>query len=68
VHEAVEQLDDSIFLPLYKGGGRSSYHPKMMLAYAEKIYSARKMAKQLKENFYFMWLSGNQQPDFRTIN
>jgi Transposase domain (DUF772) len=22
----------------------------------------------LKENIYFMWLSGNQQPDFRTIN
>ncbi|MED1421679.1 IS1182 family transposase [Bacillus smithii] len=73
VHEAVEQLDDSIFLPHYKGGGRSSYHPKMMLkilvyAYAEKIYSGRKIAKQLKENIYFMWLSGNQQPDFRTIN
>jgi transposase len=41
-HEAVEQLDDSIFLRHYKGGGRSSYHPKMMLkilvyAYAEKL-------------------------------
>ncbi len=32
------------------------------------MYSSRQIAKQLKENFIFMWLSGEQQPDFRTIN
>ncbi len=73
VHQAVENLDESILLQEYKGGGRSSYHPKMMLkilvyAYAEKIYSGRKIEKALHENIYFMWLSNHQKPDFRTIN
>lgn len=34
----------------------------------EKIYSSRQIAKQLRENINFMWLSGNNHPDFRTIN
>ncbi len=73
VHEAVENLDEYILLQEYKGGGRRSYHPKMMLkilvfAYAEKIYSGRKIEKALQENIYFMWLSNHQKPDFRTIN
>lgn len=37
-------------------------------AYANRIYSSRQIAKQLEENIYFMWLSGHQKPDFRTIN
>ena len=57
----------------YKGGGRASYHPKMMLkvilyAYTQKIYTSRQIAKALRENVNFMWLSGNNRPDFRTIN
>ena len=39
-----------------------------MYAYTQQLYSSRKIAKALRENIYFMWLSGNQQPDFRTIN
>ncbi|MFD2682714.1 IS1182 family transposase [Bacillus seohaeanensis] len=73
VHEAVEQLSESVLIQQYKGGGRSSYHPKMMLkilvyAYADRIYSGRKIEKALEENIYFMWLSDHQKPDFRTIN
>ncbi|MBK8392552.1 MAG: transposase [Saprospiraceae bacterium] len=26
------------------------------------------MEKALHENIYFMWLSGNSTPDYRTIN
>lgn len=57
----------------YKGGGTSSYHPRMMLkvlfyAYLNNIYSCRKIEKALQENIHFMWLSGNSTPDFRTIN
>jgi len=60
-------------LEKYKGGGTSSYHPRMLLkvivyAYTEKIYSSRKIAKALRENVNFIWLSGANQPDFRTIN
>jgi transposase len=73
VNTAIEKMDLSALLAQYKGGGTSSYHPKMMLkvliyAYTQQLYSSRKIAKALRENIYFMWLSGNQQPDFRTIN
>ncbi len=40
----------------------------ILYGYINRIYSSRKIAKQLGENIYFMWLSGNQNPDFRTIN
>jgi transposase len=73
VNEAVEQIDIEPLLRQYQGGGTSSYHPKMMLkvivyAYCEKVYSSRGMAKALRENINFMWISGRSQPNFRTIN
>jgi transposase len=73
MNDAVEKLDLSVLLAQYRGGGTSSYHPKMMLkvlvyGYAEKVYSSRRIAKALRENIHFMWLSGGNQPDFRTIN
>ena len=73
VNEAIEQIDLSAILARYKGGGTSSYHPKMMLkvlvyAYTQQRYSSRQIAKALRENVYFMWLSGQNRPDFRTIN
>jgi len=73
VNAAIEKMDLRALLAQYKGGGTSSYHPKMLLkvlvyAYTQQLYSSRKIAKALRENIYFMWLSGNQQPDFRTIN
>ena len=59
VNEAVEKIDVSPLLGPYQGGGTSSYHPKMMLkvlvyAYAERIYSSRRIAKALRENIHFM--------------
>lgn len=73
VHDAVEKLNLDLLTKPFKGGGRSSYHPKMMVkiivyAYTQRIYSSRLIEKALDENKYFMWLSGNQLPDFRTIN
>lgn len=71
VSEAIDKLDPRPFLAQYKGGGTSSYHPQMLLkvlvyAYSQKLYSSRKIAKALRENIHFMWLSGEQRPDFRT--
>jgi hypothetical protein len=40
----------------------------LFYAYMNNIYSCRKIGKQLLENIHYMWLSGNQTPDFRTIN
>ena len=73
VNEFVEAIDLTPIIETYLGGGTSSYHPKMMLkvlvyAYTKKIYSSRKIAAAIRENIHFMWLSGNNRPDFRTLN
>ncbi len=73
VNQIVDKLDITEVEKTYKGGGTSSYHPRMMLkvlfyAYMNNIYSCRKIGKQLLENVHYMWLSGNQTPDFRTVN
>ncbi len=73
VNEAVNRLDDNIFASAYPGGGRDSYHPKMLTkiiiyAYSQRIYSSRQIAKAVRENIMFMWIAGRQRPDFRTIN
>lgn len=73
VNAAIEKMDLKMVYAQYQGGGTSSYHPKMLLkvliyAYTQQIYSSRKIAKALRENIYFMWLSGNSHPDFHTIN
>lgn len=73
VNRAVEKINIDPLLKKYKGGGTSSYHPRMMLkvlvyAYTQRVYSSRQIAKGLRENVNFMWLSGGNRPDFRTIN
>ncbi|MFZ3382919.1 MAG: IS1182 family transposase, partial [Candidatus Methanoperedens sp.] len=73
VNQAIDKLDLGIVFAQYKGGGTSSYHPQMLLkvlvyGYCQKIYSSRKIAAALRENIHFMWLSGENRPDFRTIN
>lgn len=73
VDETIDTLNIEPLLETYKGGGTSAYHPLMLLkvlvyAYISKIYSVRHIAKALRENVFFMWLSGMNTPDFRTIN
>jgi transposase len=73
VNKFVESIDISVLIATYKGGGTSSYHPKMLLkvllyAYINKVFSTRRIAAELRENINFMWLSGGNRPDFRTIN
>ena len=73
VNRVMDELDLEPILNEYKGGGTSSYHPRMMLkvlvyAYTQKVNSSRQIAKGLRENVNFMWISGNNRPDFRTIN
>lgn len=73
VNQIVDELNIDDILLTYKGGGTSSYHPRIMLkilfySYLNNIYSCRKIEQQLKENIYYMWISGNNTPNFRTIN
>lgn len=73
VSAVVDRIDMKRLVKAYKGGGTSSYHPKMMIkvivyAYSQGMFSCRQMEKALEENIHFMWLSGGNRPDHRTIN
>ena len=72
INEVVDAVDLSPLLAKYEGGGAPAYHPAMMLkviiyAYSRDIYSSRSIAQGLKTDTAFMFLSGLQSPDFRTI-
>ena len=73
VNRVMDKIDMEPFLKECKGGGTSTFHPRVMLkalvfAYIEGIYSSRKIEKALKENVVFMWLCGMSRPDHNTIN
>ena len=73
VNAVVDNLNLDNFKKLYKETGRSAYHPKMMLkviiyAYMNNIYSCRKIEKLLLRDIHYIWLAGNEHPDFITIN
>ena len=73
VNKIISEIDLTPLLKKYKGGGTSSFHPRMMMkvivyAYVSNMYSSRKMEAALKENIHFMWLSGMNMPDHNTLN
>jgi transposase len=72
INDVVDTIDLSPLRAKYEGGGAPAYHPVMMLkviiyAYSRDIYSSRGIAQGLKTDTAFMFLSGLQSPDFRTI-
>lgn len=73
VSAIIDQMDIQFVVDTYEGGGTSSYDPRMMLktwilGFINRIYSCRLVAKSLRENLAFIWISGNQTPDFHTLN
>ncbi len=73
INQVIDRLDLQPLIKKYKGGGTSSYHPRMMLkvlvyAYVNNIYSSRKIEAAIKENIHFMWLAAFNRPDHNTIN
>lgn len=73
VNRMIGELDQRILEKQYKGGGTSAYDPGMLLkvivyAYTQRVFSSRRIAKELRENINYMWLSGMNRPDHRTIN
>lgn len=73
ISDVVDKLDISNITAEYKGGGTTAFAPRMMLKvlfyrHLSNTYSCRKIGKALNENSYFMLISGNSTPDFRTIN
>jgi transposase len=54
VNRTIDSLDLTKLYERYEGGGRSSFHPAMMLkvviyAYTQKIYTCRLIAKECRE-------------------
>lgn len=78
VNDLVDQIDLELLAKgfqcsNFQNGGSPPYHPSMMMkvliySYATGIRSCRQIASQLKSSIHYMWLSGMQYPDFRTIN
>jgi len=73
VRDVIDKINIDSILKKYKGGGASSFHPKMMLkviiyGYLSNIYSSRKIEQAVQSNIHFMWLAGMQRPDHNTIN
>jgi transposase len=73
VNAVVEMLNlDSIY-DSYKEEGKPAYHPQMMLkvlfySYLIGNMSCRKMESGLELRADYVFLSGDQVPDFRTLN
>ena len=73
VNDIVETLDLSCLYQKISSEGNPAYHPKMMLkillyAYSNGIFSARDIQRAVQESIAFMYLTGWQKPDFRTIS
>lgn len=73
VNEVIERIDIRELERTYKGGGTSSYHPRLLLkvlvyAYLRNMYSSRKIEEACRENVHFMWLAGGAKPDHNTIS
>ncbi len=72
INDIVDTIDISPIIKCYCPYGQRAFHPRMLLkvlfyAYATGTRSSRKIAKKLEEDIVYMWLSGMQRPDFRTI-
>lgn len=73
INSVIEKIDIKPLEKQYKGGGASSYSPRMLLkvlvySYLRNIYSSRKIEEMTKENIHMMWLSGMSRPDHHTMN
>ncbi len=77
LNDIVEDMDLTALEVTYKNNTSkwwaSAYHYKLLLkiilyAYMNWVFSSRKIHYKTKEDVAFMFLTWNQQPDFRTIN
>jgi transposase len=74
IRTAVDQLDlNAIYASYEDARGRPPYSPRMMVAvwlyaYCLGVRSSRRVERALIEDVGFRVLSGNQQPDYWTLN
>jgi transposase len=73
VEVVVESIDVGEIEQKYRSGpGNPAYSRQMLLrlvlmASVDAIWSSRKIAKLAHENVVYMYLTGHEKPDFRTI-
>jgi transposase len=73
VNSVIEKIDIAGIKAEYRGGGRATYNPRMLLklivyGYLNNIYSSRKLEAFASESIHCMWLTSLQKPDHNTIN
>lgn len=73
IDDVCDELDLRCLYNKVSAVGNPSYHPKMMLkilfyAYTQKTFSSRKIHGRVETDVAFIFLSGMQKPDFRTIS
>ena len=75
LNDIIEQLDLSELYQSYNNQywWTPAYNPKMLLkvifyAYMTQTFSSRKIEKKLQSDLWYMYLSGKNTPNFRTIN
>jgi transposase len=73
----ISRVVDELDLREVEGGyselGCRAYDPRMVLkviiyGYSLGIRSSRRIQKEIREDLVYMWLAGQQEPDFRTIS
>lgn len=72
IDKIVDGLSDELLNKDYSALGCPAYSPKMLLkvwiyGYCQGVYTSRKLAKKLREDLCFMWLSGKSTPCFKTL-
>ena len=73
VNDLVESIPEESFKDFERSNGCPAYHPRMMLkiilcAYAQSVFSSRKIEALLKDSIRMMWLAQGYEPSYRTIN
>jgi len=73
INDTINKIDMTKAYECYPGGGTTSYNPVMMIkvlvyGIVTSVFSSRKLAETLRRDIHFMWLSGMNYPDFRTIS
>ena len=73
INKAVDDMDLSFIENTYSNDGQHAFNPRMLLkvlvyGYSLGLRGSRKLTDRLREDIVFMWLSGRNTPDFRTIS
>lgn len=73
VVDIVGRLDLHPIINAYDSGGKSAYHPQLMVAllfygYATGVFASRKIERATKDNIPFWFIAGGEHPDHDTIS